>query len=179
MVAPTRASCSGATSFVSQPRGKSHVGIREDEHFEIRRQRFHCAAQIENLLAAIFGRPGNHDVNRLRAGGFYALDDFQRRVEACGQREINFVVGVLEASERREIVFKAALISFAGADQRSGWRVETGVRREAAPHHAKPLESIPERIDAKRNLGYDQDVEEGGHSARIARIRGVAAIFAD
>jgi hypothetical protein len=76
-------------------------------------------------------------------------------------------------------VVEHAFISFARAYQRGSWRVEAGMRREAAPHHAKPLESIPERIDSKCDLRYDQDVEEGGHNARIARMGRVAAIFAD
>jgi hypothetical protein len=158
---------------------QSHVGIGEHENFEIGRQRFYCAAQVENLLAAILGRAGDHDVDGLRACGFHALDDFQRRVETCGQREVNFVVGVLKTGERREVIFEPALISFAGADQRRCRSVKAGVGREAAPHHAEPLESIPERIDTKCDLHHDQNVEEGGHSARIARIRRVAATFAD
>src|ERR1700741_101137 len=121
-----------------------HVGIGKNENFEIGRDRIDGAAKIKNLLAATLGRPGDYNVNRLRARGFYALDDLQRRIEARGQRKIDFVVGILEAGERREIIFEPALNSLAGTYQRSSGSVKSCVRREPAPHHSKPLEAVPE-----------------------------------
>src|SRR4029077_691918 len=105
-----------------------HVGIGKNENFEIGGDRIDSAAQIKNLLAAILGRSGDHDVNRLRARGLYALDDLQRWIEACGQRKIDFVVGVLEAGERREIIFEPPLNSLAGTYQRRSGSVKSRVR---------------------------------------------------
>src|SRR4029077_14999734 len=93
----------------------------------------------------------------------HALDDFQRGVEACGEREVDFVIREIELRECSEIVFESDFGALARADQRGDGRVESGVRAETPADHLQPREAVPQRVEAERDLYYHQDVEYVGH----------------
>ena len=95
----------------------------------------------------------------LTGSRLHALDNFQRRIEARCQYEINFIVRIFEASESGEIVLEATLIPFARTNESGEGRVKTGMRSKPVAHHANPFEPAPKRIEAQGNLQDYENVE--------------------
>ena len=150
---------------------EAHVGIGEDDNFEIFGERFHRAAEVMHLLAAILGGACNHNVHGPLAGGLDSLDDFERGIEAGGEREINLVVRVVESGERRQVVFKPRLDTFARANQRRDRCVKSRMRREPSTHETEPFVTVPERVEPQRNLHHDQEIEEIEHFRENSKKR--------
>ena len=176
VVAPMRASCSGAISLLSQPFGRRTSESVKTITSKFSGERFHRAAQIMHFLAAILGGAGNHDMHGPLAGGFHSLDDFERGIEAGSERKIDLVVRVVKSRERHQIVFKPGLDAFARTNQRRDRRVKSRMRREPSPHQTEPLVTVPERVEPQRDLHHDQKIEKVEHCRENSKKRRAAGL---
>ncbi len=152
--------------FAKPGSARAAIGIDEDKRIEFRRQFADGVDQIVHFFAAALGASGVKNV-RFDAGlGSNAFDGRRRGIGFRSENKKDFVVLVVEFTERDEILFEALFEAAAGTDDSGARRIETGIEKSAAFRVGEPQHTLHGEVDAEQNLEHRENFEKNVHARR-------------